>query len=66
MADQTAHRAYQKYVDDMIHEVRLQAHVDYYRSIKKQPLDKVGSRNVALTKEHYLSGRQIILIRFEI
>jgi hypothetical protein len=54
VADKTAHRACQKYVGDMIHEKRLQAHVDYYRSIKKQPLNKAGSRTVTLTKEHYL------------
>ena len=54
LADQTAHRAYKKYVGDMIHEVRLQAHVDYYRSIKKEPLNKTGARKVALTKEQYL------------
>ena len=39
LADQTAHRACKKYVGDMIHEARLQAHVDYYRSIKKEPLN---------------------------
>ena len=38
----------------MIYEARLQAHVDYYRSIKKEPLDKAGARNVSLTKEQYL------------
>jgi hypothetical protein len=50
-ADQTAHRACH---GDMIHEARLQAHVDYYRSINKQPLNKADSRKVALTKEQYL------------
>jgi hypothetical protein len=35
MADQTAYRACQNYVGDMIHEARLQAHVDYSRLIKK-------------------------------
>jgi len=54
LADQTAHRACKKYVGNMIHEARLQAHVDYYRSIKKEPLNKTGARNVALTKEQYL------------
>ena len=49
-----AHRACKKYVGDMIHEARLQAHVDYYRSIKKEPLNKTGARKVALTKEQYL------------
>ena len=57
-ADQTAHRACQKYVADMIHEAQLQAHVDYYRSIKKERLNKAGSRNVALTKEQYLQVRE--------
>ncbi|XP_066337342.1 uncharacterized protein [Miscanthus floridulus] len=38
----------------MIHEARLQAHVDYYRSIKKEPLNKTSARKVALTKEQYL------------
>ena len=54
LADQTAHRACKKYVGDMIHEARPQAHVDYYRSIKKEPLNKTGTRKVALTKEQYL------------
>jgi hypothetical protein len=53
-ADQMAHRACQKYVGDMIHEARLQAHIDYYRSINKQPLNKADSRKVVLTKEQYL------------
>jgi hypothetical protein len=38
----------------MIHEARLQAHVDYYRSIKKESLNKAGARKLALTKEQYL------------
>jgi acyl-coenzyme A thioesterase PaaI-like protein len=54
LADQTAHRACKKYVDDMIYEARLQAHVNYYRSIKKEPLNKADARKVALTKEQYL------------
>ena len=40
LADQTAHIACKKYDGDMIHEARLQAHIDYYRSIKKEPLNK--------------------------
>ena len=47
-------RACKKYVGDMIHEARLQAHINYYRSIKKEPLNKTGARKVALTKEQYL------------
>ena len=54
LADQTTHKACKKYVGDMIHKARLQAHVDYYRSIKKEPLNKTGARKVALTKEQYL------------
>ena len=54
LADQTAHKARKKYVGDMIHEARLQARVDYYRSIKKEPLNKTGVRKVALTKEQDL------------
>jgi hypothetical protein len=54
IADQTAHKACQKHVSDMIHEARVQAHIDYYRSIKKEPLNKAGARNVTLTKEQYL------------
>jgi hypothetical protein len=38
----------------MIHEARLQGHVDYYRSIKKGPFNKTGARKEALTKEQYL------------
>jgi hypothetical protein len=54
LTDQTAHRACKKYIGDMIHEARLQAHVDCYRSIKKEPLNKTGARKVTLTKEQYL------------
>jgi pyruvate carboxylase len=54
LADQTTHRACKKYIGDMIHEARLQAHVDYYRSIKKESLNKAGARKLALTKEQYL------------
>jgi hypothetical protein len=57
MADRMAHRACQKRVSDMIHEALLQAHIDYYRSIKKDPLQKDGARQVALTKEQYLQVR---------
>jgi len=35
----------------MIHEAKLQAHVDYYRSIEKEPLKKAGARKVKLTRE---------------
>jgi hypothetical protein len=54
LADQKAHRTCKKYVGDMIHEARLQAYVDYYRSIKKEPLNKADARKVVLTKEQYL------------
>jgi hypothetical protein len=53
MADRMTHRACQKHISDMIHEAQLQAHIDYYRSIKKEPLKKDGARKVALTKEQY-------------
>ena len=38
----------------MIHEAKLQAHIDYCRSFEKYPLKKAGARNVKLTREQYL------------
>jgi acyl-coenzyme A thioesterase PaaI-like protein len=54
VADWTASTACHKYVGDMIHEARVQAHVDYYRSVLKQPLDKTHARLVTLSREQYL------------
>jgi hypothetical protein len=63
MVVRTAQRACHKYVRDMIYEARLQAHIDYYKSIKKEPLVKDGAKKVTLTKEQYL---QLCQLSFEI
>jgi hypothetical protein len=66
MADRTAHRACQKHVDVMIHEARLQAYVDYYRSIKKRAPQERWCKKGGADQGAIPSGMWIILIRFEI
>ena len=43
-ADQVAAAAYRKYVTDMHHEARVQAHRDYYAVVLKLSISKPDAR----------------------
>ena len=53
-ADQAAAAACRKYVTDMHHEARLQAHRDYYAVVLKQSISKPDARQVELSRVQYL------------
>jgi len=49
-ADQAAAAACRKYVTDMHHEARVQAHRDYYAVVLKQSISKPDARQVELSR----------------
>ena len=53
-ADQVAAAACRKYVTDMHHEARVQAHRDYYAVVLKQSISKPDARQVELSRALYL------------
>jgi len=53
-ADQAAAAACRKYVTDMHHEARVQAHRDYYAVVLKQSISKPYARQVELSRAQYL------------
>ena len=53
-ADQAAATACRKYVTDMHHEARVQAHRDYYAVVLKQSISKPDARHVELSRAWYL------------
>ena len=53
-ADRAAAVACRKYVTEMHHHGRVQAHIDYYRSVLKQSLPKHKARLITLTRDQYL------------
>jgi len=53
-ADQAAAAACRKYVTDMHHEARVQAHRDYYAVVLKQSISKPDARKVELSRAQYL------------
>jgi len=54
LEDQVAHAACRKYVTDMHHEARVQAHIDYYASSRRMTITKTEARQMTLTRELYL------------
>ena len=52
--DQAAAAACRKYVTDMHHEARVQAHRDYYAMVLKQSISKPDARQVELSWAQYL------------
>ena len=48
-ADQATAAACRKYVTDMHHEARVQAHRDYYTVVLKQSISKPDARQVDLS-----------------
>ena len=52
--DQAAAAACRKYVTDMHHEARVQAHRDYYAMVLKQSISKPDARQVELSRAQYL------------
>ena len=52
--DQAAAAACRKYVTDMHHEARVQAHRDYYAVVLKQSISKPNARQVELSRAQYL------------
>jgi hypothetical protein len=46
--------ACRKYITEMHHHGRVQAHIDYYASVLKQSLPKPQARWIMLTRDHYL------------
>jgi hypothetical protein len=54
-ADRAAHAACRKYVTEMHHHARVQAHIEYHRSVHKQVLTKPEARRITLTRDQYLS-----------
>ena len=53
-ADQAAVVACRKYVTDMHHEARVQAHRDCYAVVLKQSISKPDVRQVQLSQAQYL------------
>jgi len=54
LADRVAHAACRKYVTDMFHEARVQAHIDYYAAARRMTVTKREARQMTLTQEQYL------------
>ena len=52
-ADRAA-AACRKYVTEMHHHGRVQAHIDYYRLVLRQSLPKPQARRITLTRDQYL------------
>ena len=52
--NQAAAAACRKYVTDMHHEARVQAHRDYYAVVLKQSISKHDARKVELSRAQYL------------
>ena len=53
-ADLAAAAACRKYVTNMHHEARVQAHRDYYAVVLKQSISMPDSRQVELSRAQYL------------